>query len=99
MDYNNGNPHYTSSCLVQSRWDWTDSAASNKWGAAFQAYRPSRYYFTSDEDGSDGGSNIITSKTKLRGRGRVLSLKMETEPGKDCQLLGWSTVMGVNGSV
>ncbi len=86
-----------SSCLVQSQWDWSNSVASGKWGREFQAYRYKRAYMPSSEaDGFDTGTATIVSKNKLRGRGRVLSLKISTEPGKDLQLLGWSMAIGTN---
>jgi len=86
-----------SSCLVQSQWDWSNSVASGKWGREFQAYRYKRAYMPSSEaDGFDTGAATIVSKNKLRGRGRVLSLKISTEPGKDLQLLGWSMAIGTN---
>jgi hypothetical protein len=89
-----------SSCIVQSQWDWTNSAASNKWGRPFQAYRYKRPYMpTGESDTYDNGQETIVTKNKLRGRGRVLSLKISSEPGKDLQLLGWSMIIGANGNV
>jgi len=38
----------------------------------------------------------VTTKNKIRGRGRALSLKFSTEPQKDCQILGWSADMHSN---
>ena len=82
---------------MQSQWDWSNSVASGKWGREFQAYRYKRAYMPSSEaDGFDTGAATIVSKNKLRGRGRVLSLKISTEPGKDLQLLGWSMAIGTN---
>jgi len=34
--------------------------------------------------------SVITTRNKLRGKGRALSLKFRTEPYRDLQLLGWS---------
>lgn len=92
-------PVGASSCLVQSQWDWTNSANSNKWGREFQAYRYKRPYIPSGpSDSYDNGQETIVTKNKLRGRGRVLSLKISSEPGKDLQLLGWSMAIGTNGN-
>jgi hypothetical protein len=89
-----------SSCIVQSQWDWTNTAASNKWGKPFQAYRYKRPYMPSGAgDSYDTGRETIVTKNKLRGRGRVLSLKISSEPEKDLQLLGWSMIIGANGNV
>lgn len=93
-------PTGQSSCLVQSQWDWSNMASSNKWGRKFQAYRFNRHYFPETiSDGFDNGFYTVVTKNKLRGKGRVLSLLIETEQDKDCYLLGWSMVMSANGNV
>lgn len=93
-------PTNQSSCLVQSQWDWSNSATSGKWGREFQAYRYKRRYNPVDlTDTYDYGSRTIVSRSKLRGRGRVFSLLISSEAGKDLQLLGWGMSIGVNGNV
>lgn len=80
-----------SSCLVQAQWNWTNSAASGKWGTQFQAYRLLRPYIPSGPaDTFDYGERVIVTKNKLRGSGRALSLKIQSETGKDMKLLGWA---------
>lgn len=93
-------PTNPSSCKVQTQWEWTNSSNSNRWGREFQAYRYPRIYFPEDvNDPYDTGHSIITTKNKLRGRGRALSFKISTEAGKDCQILGWAMIVGVAGNV
>ena len=103
VDPNNANdflPVNASSCLVQSQWDWSNSPNSGKWGREFQAYRYKRQYFPVDvNDTYDSGNRTIVSKNKLRGRGRVVSLLISTEEGKDLKLLGWSMQIGTNQDV
>jgi hypothetical protein len=90
-------PENPSSCLVRSQWDWSSSSNSNKWSPSFQAYRERRPYYPEDIlDLYDTGFDVITSKNKLRGRGRAFSLYMETEPEKDCRILGWNLTMNGN---
>lgn len=100
IDPNNANdflPVNASSCLVQPQWDWANSPNSGKWGREFQAYRYKRQYFPVDvNDTYDSGTRTIVSKNKLRGRGRVVSLLISTEEGKDLKLLGWSMQIGMN---
>jgi len=80
-----------SSCLVQSQWNWSDSANSGKWGSQFQAYRLLRNYIPSGaNDPFDYGDGVIITKNKLRGSGKTLSLKINSEEGKDMKLLGWA---------
>ncbi|UOF80624.1 phage stabilization protein [Caudoviricetes sp.] len=82
---------HPSSCLVQAQWNWTNSAASGKWGQQFQAYRLLRNYIPSGPaDTFDYGDGVIVTKSRLRGSGRALSLKIMSETGKDMKLLGWA---------
>jgi len=93
-------PTNESSCIVQAQWDWANSANSNRWGRPFQAYRYKRLYSPANaSDPFDNGFEVIQTKNKLRGKGKVLSLKMTTEAGKDCRLLGWSVIIGANQNV
>lgn len=91
-------PQFRSSCLVRSQWDWANSANSNKWSSFFQAYRQRKEYLPVDSsDPYDTGFEIITSKNKLRGRGKAFALYLETEPLYDCRIIGWS--IALNGNV
>lgn len=91
---------HPSSCLVSSQWDWANHANSGKWGTQFQAYRFRRHYIPADiSDPFNNGFATVVTKNKLRGKGKVLSILFETEPKKDCHLLGWSMVMTGNGNV
>lgn len=81
-----------SSCLVQAQWNWANSANSGKWGTQFQAYKLLRNYIPSGPaDPFDYGDKVIVTKNKIRGSGKTLSLKIESESGKDMVLLGWAT--------
>ena len=87
-------PDNPSGCMVQAQWDWADSINSGKWGTAFQTYRYKRNYIpTGASDTFDYGKNVIVTKSKLRGNGKALSLRIESEAGKDCKLLGWAVLM------
>ena len=89
-----------SSCKVGSMWEWTNSINSNRWGREFEAYRLTRLWMpTSSSDSYEDGFSVVTTKNKLRGKGRVLSLKFSTSPGKNLHLYGWSMILGVNGNV
>ena len=79
-----------SSCLVQSQWNWANSANSGKWGDQFQAYRLLRNYIpTGVSDPFDYGDSVIVTKNKLRGSGKCLSLKIQSVAGKAMDILGW----------
>lgn len=89
-----------SGCIVQARFDWHDSDAGGGWGREFQAYRFKRHYFPTDvNDPFDTGETVITTKNKIRGKGKSISLLIKSEEGKDCRILGWSMIVGVSGNV
>jgi hypothetical protein len=84
-------PANRSSCLIRSQWDWANTVNSKKWGPLTQAYRYRKPLFiTSPTDEYDNGFEVVTSKNKLRGRGKAFSLFIQTEPERDCRILGWS---------
>ena len=92
-DDGNGNlsPINPSGCLISTQWDFADHINSNKWTSPFQAYRLLRRYIPTDvNDTFDYGHQLITTKNRVRGAGRVFSFKMETEEEKDCIILGWA---------
>ena len=83
-----------SSCLLQAWWDFADSLDGGLVGQQFQAYRLTRPYLPSGSgDSFKYGQSVITTKNKLRGRGKALSLKFESEEGKDMHILGWAISM------
>lgn len=87
----NGNAIHPSSCYVQTRWNFSDSATSGQWGTTFQAYRLLRNYVITGPSGTfDYGYNTVITKNKLRGSGKALSLYFSSETGKDAHIYGWS---------
>jgi len=93
-DYVADNP---SSCLISTHWDWTNSANSNKWSKAFEAYRHKRNYMpTGLTDGFDDGNSMVITRNKIRGRGRSVAIKFESSSGKDMYIYGWSEDLSIN---
>lgn len=88
------------SCLVQAQWDWSNDANSNRFGVEFEAYRHKRLYIPADiNDNFDDGEFVLSTKNKIRGMGKVLSLKIRSKQEHDLQFLGMSTILEVNGNV
>ena len=87
-------------CLVQAQWDWSNTAESNRWGAEFQAYRHKRLFIPPNVgDNFNDGSLVVSTKNKIRGKGKVLSLLIKSQPDKDLKFLGMSSILAVNGNV
>lgn len=90
-------PVNQSSCLVRAQWGFSNSINSNKWGPLQEAYRYRRPYIVDDPlDPYDTGFELITTKNKIRGRGKALSLFMATSPQKDCRIVGWNLNINAN---
>lgn len=102
VDDGSGNltPVNESSCLISAWWDYVDDSSFPKANDTFEAYRYNRLYIPSGpSDIFDYGQSVITTKNRLTGRGRALSLRFETTEGKDCRLLGWNLGFGANSKV
>jgi len=90
-------PDRQSSCLMRCQWDFANTIASKKWSPLVQVYRYRRPLFvTGLDDEYDNGFDMMVSKSKVRGRGKSFSFYLETEPGKDCRIAGWSISLNGN---
>jgi hypothetical protein len=86
---------YPSSCQFLTKWDL--SVDNSRWGTQQQIYRlmnypvvnPSNLTFSYPYD-------TIVCRTKIRGKGRVMRMRFESEQGKDFYLIGWEIVSGTN---
>jgi len=78
-----------SKCWIQAQWAFADSEAAMKFGSEFQAYRLRSSQIPTEAGDYDYGQSVITTKNKLRGNGKSLSLKFRTEEDNDCYILGW----------
>ena len=88
---NNYEPSHQSSCKMRVAWDFVNDFSNAKVSQEQQVYR----FNTNLISGGVGQEfgypfDVITTKNKIRGSGRALSIYFETEPTKDCVLLGWS---------
>jgi len=88
-------PDNPSQCWVQAQWEFADSEAAMKYGTEFQAYRLKSLHYPTTAGAFDYGLSVVTTKSKLRGHGRSLSLKLRSAAGYDCYILGWG--MDVDG--
>lgn len=80
-----------SSCFVTTKWNFSDKRESGKWSTKEQVFRatPSLYH-----ENSEGRfeTPFYVQKTRItpRGTGVAVSIRYETEEGKNCTIYGWS---------
>ena len=80
-----------SSCLLSAFWDWTDNPVTGKVTQPQEVYRFKRpILWGSVGEVFNNGYPVTTSRTKIRGRGRALTLEFRSPPGKHAEILGWS---------
>lgn len=78
-----------SGCLGRAMWDWAD-VGRGKWSSQFVAYRIIPTPVSPGAIGDfENGKPVVITRNKIRGKGRALSLRYESETGKDFDLLGW----------
>ena len=82
-------PDNPSSCTLTAQWEWTSSANAGRWSRPQEIYKLPRA-FIPDVGEFDYGFEVVTTKTKLRGKGKALSLLFQSKPLHDCHLYGWS---------
>lgn len=77
--------------LVTAKWEWTTRDGSGRWSRPQQGIKPMRVQVPDiQSEPRDDGQAVRYSKLKIRGQGRSLVIRYESEDGKDFQILGWS---------
>lgn len=76
-----------SSILMSAQWDWTNDPSAGRWSRAQQVYRLPRLIIL--DPTHIFSFDVITTRNKVRGRGKAVSLKFVSEPGKDLYIHGW----------
>lgn len=90
----NGDLINPGSCMMQARWDWTNSANSNKWNPERQVYRLRRNYFPGSHPSNyEDGYPVVWSRNKVRGRGNAFNMKLRSEEAHDLHIIGWQITM------
>lgn len=91
-----GVPMNQSSCLMKVQWDWSNNPMSKKFSNLVETYRHRLPTFAEPNSSYSNGFDTVVSRSKIRGRGRALTLYFETSPKKDCHILGWSLTINGN---
>lgn len=79
-----------SSCLLSTRWNWTDNSNAGKWTTPRQIYRLKPYIPASSSDTYDNGEKVISTRNKIRGSGSSVAFKFDSEYGKALHIYGWA---------
>ena len=77
-----------SSCLTRVAWDFSDTLSSNKWSPVFEAYRLKRVNMPTVGGTYDYGRNVVETRSKVRGSGNALSIRMISPLIMNCHLYG-----------
>ena len=87
-------PIRESSMLVSAYWDFRRNSSSDPQQAYRLKYVP--VVDTGNLNLWDYPEEVVTTRLKLRGYGRSMRLRFESETGKDFVLLGYGVLQGVN---
>lgn len=79
-----------SSCLMRAKWQWADSASSNRWSEQKEAYRIDPRLEPESTGAYDYGFDVVQTINQVRGKGRSLQLRFDSNGTNDFHLLGWS---------
>lgn len=79
-----------SSCIFTTKWQWSDTTASNKWTAPIEIYRHLRVPPVGGDLLFDTGHSVVTTRHKVRGMGKSLQMRFSCEErGKTFEFLGY----------
>lgn len=84
-------PSETYSCLLSASFSWSLDAASGQESRKQQAYMFQTTLFNKVGGEANYPLAVVDTRLKIRGRGQVMSLRYESEEGKDFQLIGHTT--------
>ena len=83
--------------MMRFRWEWSDTSNAHKWSRIQEVYRYRLpRYITGPSDDYDTGFELVSTKNKIRGRGKAFCMYLETSPFKDCQIVGWNLTANSN---
>jgi hypothetical protein len=91
--YNSVNP---GGLFMQARWDFSDHSNSGKYDTKKQVYRLLKPYNDTPNLDYNDGYPVVMTRSKVRGSGRAVTLRYDSEAGKDFDLYGWGIHFSTN---
>jgi len=76
------------SCLLTAKFDFAIDDASGKWSTPQQAWKYSTLRFNKTVTELAYPYSVVDTRLRVRGTGRVVSYRYESEAGKDFELIG-----------
>ena len=84
-----------SSCMVRAKWDFMEESGGGLWSTEFEAYKFRNPITLGTVGDFSYPQKVISTKTKIRGKGISVKLRMECGAGKTMRLLGWSSPLAI----
>ena len=81
-----------SSCFFRTKWNWTTDGDAGKWSQLNQIYRLKRQFDGGIIVDELPGETVIVSRHKVKGSGKALQYRFQSETGKDFNIHGWQTI-------
>jgi hypothetical protein len=84
-------------CLLDYFWDYAQRTPTEQSNREKNIYRLLKDYTISGaSDPYDYGQAVVTTRSKLRGRGRTLQLSFKSQADKDLQIIGYGITKKIN---
>lgn len=87
-----------SSLLMQTRWSFAADVTTGQYSKPQEVahHRRPLIPYTSDQSQMDFGYSVVVTRSKVRGRGRVLQMTFKSQSGCDFEILGWGVKVNKN---
>lgn len=78
----------TYGCMLTGKFDFATNNTSAKWSTPQEAFKYSTLRFTKTVNELSYPYSVIDTRLRVRGSGKVLVYRYESEAGKDFELIG-----------
>lgn len=75
------------SCMLTAKYDFCIDSTQSKWSKPQETYKLSTKRLVGRTEATYG-FNVVETRVRVRGSGKVVVMRYESSPGKDFQLIG-----------